>query len=77
MESPSKATCLQLRRFLKEDYGKEVFGFLRRQTPRIGGLDKDGVTFTAGKSEGWRLCLDMMEALADVDAKKEVEIENK
>jgi len=77
MEQPSRSTRLQLRRFLKEDFGKEVFSFLRGETPRIGGLDKDGITFTAGKAEGWRQCLDLMEKLAEVDKQKEEDIENK
>lgn len=50
--------------------------FLREKTPSIAKGDADGMIFDAGKSEGYKLCLDTISEVIAARVEKEVNPSN-
>lgn len=76
MTDPKKVTKLSWRRFLQTDAGMEGMLFLRERVPSISKGQPHEVQFDAGRSEGYKQCLDTIMALLSVEETKEVDASN-
>ncbi len=56
----------------------ELMDYLKSRTPRVRNITSDTeLAFNSGKAEGYRECIDDIEAIFEVDKTKGIEIENR
>lgn len=76
MTELKKQTQLDWRRHLLTDSGIEGMLFLRERAPTIHKGAADEMIFEAGKSEGYKMAMDMISEVIAVAPKKEINLEN-
>lgn len=78
MTELKRTTNLSWRRHLLTEPGIEGMLYLRERTPVIvkGDADATGIIFDAGRTQGWKDCLDAIADIISVVETKEVNYEN-
>ncbi len=76
MTEVKKVTRLTWRRFLASDAGMEGMLFLREKIPSILKGQPHEVQFDAGRSEGFKQCLDTITELLSIEEKKDGDASN-
>lgn len=71
-----KVTQVKFRQFFSSEWGQEGLLHLREITPSVSKGSADEIIFDAGRSQGWKDCIDALTEILGTEVKKTEDLEN-